>query len=76
MLTGSGWKKLEFTQGKDAFIHEMARLGHPLAGEHESPRTREILQGQPVFSGILGPMYDGEGWVRYENQDAYDSLSS
>lgn len=37
---------------------------------------RAELQGQPMFDKLCGPMWGGEGVVRYENQDAYDFYSA
>lgn len=37
---------------------------------------REELAGQPKFAGLMGPMYDGEGIVRYEDAEAYRALSA
>lgn len=36
---------------------------------------REEIQGQPIFPGLLGPMYDGPGVVRYEDSESNDRLS-
>lgn len=44
-------------------------------GVNDNPRNRIELQGQPVFAGLLGPMWDGDA-IRYENQAAYDALSN
>lgn len=37
---------------------------------------REEMIGQPIFSGLCGPMYGGEGVVRYEDSGANDRLSA
>lgn len=49
--------------------------GYEITGTHDNPRTREILQGQPLIRGFLGPMYDGNNIVRYESREAYNALS-
>jgi hypothetical protein len=36
---------------------------------------REELVGQPRFDKLCGPMYGGEGIVRYETTKAYEELS-
>lgn len=36
---------------------------------------REELVGQPIFDKLQGPMYGGEGIVRYETIAAYEELS-
>ena len=50
--------------------------GFNLAGSETNTRLRPILQGLPIFSGVLGPMYDGPGRVRYETPAAYDIISA
>jgi hypothetical protein len=57
--------------------------GHRIVGVTRSKVLREELQGQPIISGLLGPMYDGchtdgERWpvIRYEDQAAYNILST
>lgn len=37
---------------------------------------REEIAGQPIFEGLAGPMYDGEGIVRYEDAEACRALSA
>lgn len=63
----------------EELIAKLAAIGIVQKGIVEQPTTRwklkEILIGQPKFSGILGPMYDGPGSCRYETQDVYDVLS-
>ena len=43
------------------------------------PSVREELQGQPILEGLLGAMYDGmkdgKHVIRYESQQAYNTLS-
>ena len=33
------------------------------------------LRGMPVFRGLIGPMPDGKGTVRYETPDVFESLT-
>ncbi len=40
-----------------------------------NPSLRAELQGQPVFRGLLGPMWDGDA-IRYEDQASNDFLST
>lgn len=56
-------------------IDRMEARGYPYRGIHDNPRTRDELQGQPEFTGLLGPMYDGDA-IRYENPEAYHALSA
>lgn len=46
-------------------------------GEEFAPgrKYREEMIGQPVFDGLCGPMYGGDGVVRYESWAVYDRLS-
>lgn len=60
-----------------AFIHQIQSLGYQLSGHTpypDSPRRPE-LWGQPTFTGLVGPMWDGD-WLRYEDHDAHDILST
>lgn len=41
---------------------------------HNSKRTREELNGWPVFSSFAGPMWDGDA-IRYEDVETYRTLS-
>ena len=49
--------------------------GFEHTGFNLNHRHREELQGQPRFSGVLGPMWDGDA-VRYEDQQTYNTLST
>lgn len=33
------------------------------------------LRGEPVFRGLIGPMPDGKGIVRYESPDIFETLT-
>ena len=48
---------------------------YDIVGTNENPNSRPELQGQPKLRGFLGPMYDGNGVVRYETQTAYNIYS-
>lgn len=59
----------------------MTALGQREVGRQPaeySPGKRycEEIIGQPIFSGFCGPMYGGEGIVRYEDQASNDVLSA
>jgi hypothetical protein len=49
--------------------------GFTLVGQCKRRGIRPELHGQPVFSGLLGPMYGGQGIVRYEDPATYDAMS-
>jgi hypothetical protein len=62
------------------FLSAMEIRGYAHAGAHRSPSTRAELQGQPKFTGVLGPMWgglgaDGEPCIRYEDSATYQALS-
>jgi hypothetical protein len=41
----------------------------------EDSSTDLSLRGQPVFRGLIGPMPDGKGTVRYESPDVFETLT-
>jgi hypothetical protein len=41
----------------------------------EDSSTDLTLRGLPVFRGLIGPMPDGKGVVRYESPDVFESLT-
>lgn len=61
---------------KDYDRAELMQLGLTYEGEHANPQTRAELQGQPKFTELLGPMYDGPNVIRYEDEEAYNILSA
>jgi hypothetical protein len=55
--------------------------GHKKTGVCNRRGVREELRGQPEFSGLLGPMFDGyddagNAVIRYEDQSTYELLST
>jgi hypothetical protein len=56
-------------------VAAMEARGFALAGLNRNPSQRAELQGVPKFSGVCGPMWDGDG-VRYEDPEAYAELST
>jgi hypothetical protein len=65
---------------KAEFLAAMEAAGRKPVGEQQQRpggiKLREELPGQPTFADLIGPMYDGPGKVRYENQEANDRLSA
>ena len=58
-------------------LSEMEARGFKkFATEPYGTRLRPELQGLPKFSGIIGPMWGGEGIARYESGPAYNILSA
>ena len=51
--------------------------GHPYLGlSSAGGYLRPELQNQPKFRALAGPMYGGEGIVRYEDWQTYRELSA
>lgn len=69
------------TRGKDGSIRiRDYDESEPLLKMHsqigiEDSSTDLSLRGQPVFRGLIGPMPDGKGVVRYESPDVFESLT-
>lgn len=49
--------------------------GYDLRSPNNNPANRAELQGQPRFGGLCGPMWGGNGIIRYETAAAYAQLS-
>ncbi len=77
-LVDGAWITTDFTD--DNVIPAMSVRGFEYVGPCNRKQLRPELQGQPTFSGVLGPMWGGEEIggpvVRYECQKAYDRLST
>ena len=66
------WLTSEFSAAD--LIPSMEAKGFKHTGFNSNRSQRAELQGQPKFSGVLGPMWGGDH-LRYEDQEAYDRLS-
>lgn len=59
---------------KEEFLNHFSQTG-----VSTNPALRIELQGEPVVSGFLGPMYggvkEGKTVIRYETQKMYNMLS-
>ncbi len=67
---------LNLNKNGDAdIVSIMAIYGYEHTHNLDNPRVRAELQGQPVFSGLIGPMWDGDA-IRYETQEVYNRLSN
>jgi len=62
----------EFTE--DNIVPAMEVRGYEFHGLNENPCHRVELQGQPTFTRLLGPMWDGDA-IRYEDVATYKLLS-
>lgn len=49
--------------------------GYEFAGLNNNHRQRIELQGQPIFKGVAGPMWDGDA-VRYECAEAFARIGA
>lgn len=57
------------------FISYCEEKGFKYIGKETATHLREELQQKPKFSGLSGPMYDGEDMVRYETWEMSELLS-
>lgn len=74
--SGTGLEVITFTASTPAdAILEAAKHGYAFRGFNANSAQREELQGQPKFTGLLGPMWDQDA-IRYEDQAAYDEFSA
>ncbi len=69
------------TRGKDGAIrirdyedHEPLLKMHAQVGIDDSS-TDLALRGLPVFRGLIGPMPESKGVVRYETPDVFEALT-
>lgn len=66
--------KTEFGPEVD-FLAAMEVRGYNFSGLNNNHRQRIELQGQPRFSNLCGPMWDGDA-IRYEDSRSNDILSA
>lgn len=59
----------------DNLIPAMEIRGYAFTRVNTNSRQRAELQGQPMFKGVNGPMWDGNA-IRYEDTEAYAQLSA
>ncbi len=59
----------------DALVAWCEVRGYAFSHNNTNSRQRAELQGEPVFSGLNGPMWNG-GVIRYECTNAYSRLSA
>jgi len=68
--------QMEFTAlDTDQAIAKAAAIGFQFKDYNANRAQRAELQQQPKFSGMLGPMWDGDA-IRYENNAAYEKFSA
>lgn len=72
-LTDEGWITSDVSPENLAAWCEIR--GYKVVRVNNNPRHRAELQGQPIISGLCGPMWDGDR-VRYEDGRANRSLSA
>ena len=78
--TDRGITQLVFLDQAELIAH-CGRIGFRRYASLNRAGRRDELQGQPRFTGLYGPMYDGETaagevMIRYETSDAYRVYSS
>ena len=56
-------------------VRVLIKMGIKQTGVTDNPRLCPELQGQPTFSKLIGPMWDGPGMIRYETAEVYAILS-
>lgn len=59
---------------RDYDTHEPLLKMHTQVGIEDSS-TDLALRGMPVFRGLIGPMPETKGVVRYETPDVFESLT-
>lgn len=59
----------------DTLIPALEVRGYAMAGINRNRKQREELQEQPIFDGLVGPMWDGDA-IRYEDAEAYCTLGA
>jgi hypothetical protein len=50
--------------------------GYEFLKANSNKAHRPELQGQPIFSGLAGPMWNGNNVIRYESPEAYEICSN
>lgn len=70
-----GLGKVMTFNDQESLVSGLRSHGIRQTGTEESRILRPLLQGQPTFDNLLGPMYGGPNKVRYETQEAYNDLS-
>jgi hypothetical protein len=73
-LETGDWVKTEFADAEHAITGIEVR-GYAFKRLNQDSRHRVELQCQPVFEGLVGPMWDGDA-IRYEDARACRALSS
>jgi len=74
MVVGIDNKTKEFDDVKD-LIKYLKSKGYDQRGYETRGQLREMLQGQPMFDDLHGPVYGGPKKVRYETFEVYEHLS-
>jgi len=75
-----GWTTITLDLTKKSVAVWARSVGYTVTGVKEqssNPRMqfRAEMVGEPIIAELVGPMYDGDGVVRYESTEAYDALS-
>ncbi|MDR0391544.1 MAG: hypothetical protein LBH59_06535 [Planctomycetaceae bacterium] len=57
------------------FISEEEILRRHIKVGVDDCSTNMSLRGQPIFKGLIGPMSDGNGVVRYESPEVFEQMT-
>jgi len=49
----------EISKGREYFLNWASQMGFKHIGDQESDGSCDDLQGQPIFSSLIGPIYSG-----------------
>jgi hypothetical protein len=75
-IKNNGQLQVVLTTNILGMIQVFRAHGYKCTGSNRNPYNRPELQGLPKFSELLGPMWDGDGNVRYETSEAYNAISA
>lgn len=74
--TAQGFDKIEIDGDTAEIVASRAAVeGFHCRGFNSNPAQRLELQGAPKFTGLTGPMWDGDA-IRYECSALYAELSA
>ena len=71
----TGSKGVDVFEGMQAVLDGMKERGYEFVTGNHNDYNRAELQGAPIFKGLAGPMWDGDGWIRYETPEMNEILS-
>jgi hypothetical protein len=66
---GEGEYRIRDFISEEEILHRHIKVGI------DDCSTDMTLRGQPVFKGLIGPMSDGNGVVRYESPEVFEQMT-